>query len=160
LRRLELFAVGIGQASALRIHAPPALEAPQALVAEAQARDPAAGAPRLARLEVEIALEHRRRAAPIGLALPGVEQDQTARAGPDLVDDARTAAATSAARRAPVARDESVTRAIARGDRAIARGGRSVARGGSAVPRRERSIRTRAAARTPVTIATRLWARR
>src|SRR2546423_11069256 len=47
LRRLEILAVGIGQTGPFRIDSPPTLEAPEALVADPQTREIAAGAARL-----------------------------------------------------------------------------------------------------------------
>src|SRR4051812_902884 len=58
--RLQLLAVAVGHARALGVDPPPALEAPQALVADAQAWDAGSGAPGPARPEVEEAPELRR----------------------------------------------------------------------------------------------------
>src|ERR671935_2326326 len=100
LRRLDVFAVTVGQTSPFRIDAPPALEAPKALVLDAESRDSAARATRLAGLEVEEALEDRRRAGAIRLALAGVEQDHARRTRPDVVGAPRRATATAAPRSA------------------------------------------------------------
>jgi hypothetical protein len=82
---LELGAVGVGQARPRRVKAPPALEAPQALVTHSQARDARPGSARLAGLEVEEALEAGGLTGPVGLAFAAVEQDQARCAGADLV---------------------------------------------------------------------------
>src|SRR4051812_26254264 len=80
LRGLEIGPVGVGQTTALRIDAPPALEAPEALVADAQARNARARAARVARFEVEEALKERLGAAAVGLSLAAVEEDDARRA--------------------------------------------------------------------------------
>lgn len=59
-RGLKLGAVVVGQTSALAVDPPPALEAPQPLVGDAQAGDPAARAAWLSGLKVEETLERRR----------------------------------------------------------------------------------------------------
>jgi hypothetical protein len=80
-----LLAVVRRQAGTRWIEAPPALEAPEALVADAQPRDPSAAPAGISGLEVEEALEHGGGPGAIGLALAGVEEDQAGRARADLV---------------------------------------------------------------------------
>ena len=65
---LKLGPVGLPQPGALRIEAPPALEPPQALVRDPEARDTGSGAAQLPRLEVEEALEAGSLAGPVRLA--------------------------------------------------------------------------------------------
>ena len=68
-----------------RIDAPPALEAPEALLPDAQSRNTAARATRVAGLEIKEALEHRFRPGAVGLALAAVEEDETGRPRSQLV---------------------------------------------------------------------------
>ena len=86
---LQVLMVGVRQARALRVEAPPALEAPEALLADPQARDAAVRAAWLAGLEVKEALEQRRRPAAVGLALTAVEKDNAWCPGANLVDGTR-----------------------------------------------------------------------
>src|SRR5205823_13839468 len=94
--------LGGGEACLLRIGAPPALESPHAIVPDAQPRDTVPRPARLAGLEIEEALEHRRRAGPVGLAFAAIEQDHDRRARTDLVV-ALARRTRAAARGAPVA---------------------------------------------------------
>jgi hypothetical protein len=93
-----LLAVVRRHTGTLGINAPPAFEAPEALVADAQARDPEAAAPHIAGLEVEEAFEDRRRPGPVGLAFSAVHQDDARRPGTDLVSPALRTPAPVAAR--------------------------------------------------------------
>src|SRR5437867_12669536 len=82
---LDLGAVRVAQTSPLGIEAPPALEAPEALLGHPQARDPGAGAPELASFEVEKALEARGLSGAVGRALEAVEEEPDRGTGPDLI---------------------------------------------------------------------------
>ena len=85
LALLDLDPIGLGEPGVLRIRTPPALEPPEALVSDAQPRYARAASARVPGLEVEEALEHRRRAGAVGLALSGIEQDHARRSRPDLI---------------------------------------------------------------------------
>src|SRR6266852_191099 len=99
----DLGAVRVAQTAPPRIEPPPALEAPEALLGHPQTRDPGAGAPELARLEVEKALEARGLPGAVGLALAAVEEDHDRRTRADLVVRAHRPAARGTPRRwAPV----------------------------------------------------------
>ena len=67
------------------VEAPPALESPEALLAEPQARDPGPGPAELAGLEVEEAFEAGCLAGAVGLALAEVEKDHAGRPRADLI---------------------------------------------------------------------------
>src|SRR6185503_17842221 len=83
------------------IEAPPALEAPEALVAHAQPRYPRAASARVARLEVEEPFEDGGCTSPVGLALSAVEQDHARRSRADLVSRALRSSPVSARLRGP-----------------------------------------------------------
>src|SRR5687767_12995990 len=89
LRGFELLAVGIGEAGARRIRAPPHLEAPDPLgCSYAQPRDAVARSPRLAGLEVEEAFERRRAPAAVRLAFTAIHEHDARRARAQLVERA------------------------------------------------------------------------
>jgi hypothetical protein len=67
------------------IETPPALESPEALVADPESWYPRPASTRIARFEVEEPLEDGRRARAVRLALARVEQDHARRPRTDLV---------------------------------------------------------------------------
>src|SRR5439155_20535552 len=77
---------------------PPALEAPEALLGDPQARDAGSGPPELARFEVEKALEGRGLPGAVGLTLTAIEEDHDRRALADVVCRAHRPATSGASR--------------------------------------------------------------
>jgi hypothetical protein len=98
LRRLQLYAVVRRQTSTLRIGSPPALEAPEPLVRNAEPWNASAASAHIAGLEVEKPLEHRGRPGAVGLALAAVEQDHGRHAGAEIVSRALRAPTAVTAR--------------------------------------------------------------
>jgi hypothetical protein len=84
---LEFGPIRVDEAAPLRVEPPPALETPQALIADPEAWDARAGTARLAGLEVEKALEAGGLTRPVGLAFAAVEEDHARRARADVVGD-------------------------------------------------------------------------
>ena len=100
LRRFELLVVARRQPLARRIEPPPTLEAPHALIADAQPRDALSGAARIAGLRIEEALEDRLRGRAVRLAFAAVEDDDRGRARARSVRRRRPTLTRSATSRA------------------------------------------------------------